>query len=383
MVISFLLLLLPVAAASGWFVARQSQAQQTPKEDHSFVQGYLVGLNYLLNEQPDKAVDTFIKMLEVDSETVETHLALGALFRRRGEVDRAIRIHQNLIARPQLPKQLRSQALLALAQDYLKSGMLDRAERLFIEINDLEGEYQITALSYLLDIYQQQKRWDAAIGIANKLLAKGKPMQKHIAHYYCELAMQAYSYDNRSKIMDLLQQALSNDSHCARANLLLGSFELEQENYDNALNCYQQIKFQDADFIGEALAPISFCFDKLERQEHYPQYLQTCLNEIPGTPVILAYTNYLCREQGLNAAIEFLAHQLHLHPSIRGLQRLVELYLEDTTQKARADLVSLQETMSKFIKHNPAYRCIHCGFTSKMLHWLCPGCKEWGAVKPA
>ena len=209
MIIDLLLLLLPVAAASGWYAAKRSIDANTHKDNDGFTRPYLVGLNYLLNEQPDKAVDVFIKMLEVDSEMVETHLALGTLFRRRGEADRAIRIHQNLIARPNLSKELRLQALLALGEDYLKAGVLDRAERVLLEFTEIaSGEIAIIGLRHLLDIYQQEKRWDLAINIANKLLTHGEPYQRNIAHYYCELALQAKAQSQLEQTQRYLKRAL-------------------------------------------------------------------------------------------------------------------------------------------------------------------------------
>ncbi len=206
MMLDLLLLLLPIAAVSGWYggYKHKSSAAQKP---NFLPRDYFIGLKYLIDEQPDKAVDIFIKMLEVNSDTVETHLALGGLFRRRGEVNRAIRIHQNLIARPQLVKGQRVQALSELAQDYMRAGVLDRAENLFLELLELDKGNEAN-FRYLLHIYEQQKDWEQAITIARKL----HNMQPAIAHYYCELG------DHK--------KALLMDKNCVRATLLQGAMHI-------------------------------------------------------------------------------------------------------------------------------------------------------------
>ncbi|MCK5360007.1 MAG: lipopolysaccharide assembly protein LapB, partial [Gammaproteobacteria bacterium] len=158
----WLLLLLPLAAISGWIASRQDERIRSRKCGADIPSDYFKGLNLLLNEQPDKAIEVFIKVLEVDSETVETHLMLGNLFRRRGEIERATRIHQNLIARPKLDRYQCSQALFELAQDYLKAGLLDRAENLLLEYAEVEKDPE-PALRQLLYVYQQEKEWDQAI----------------------------------------------------------------------------------------------------------------------------------------------------------------------------------------------------------------------------
>jgi len=166
--LNLLWLLLPVAAASGWWVARHTELVSQARKKSSLTSDYFKGLNYLVNEQPDKAIEVFIRVVEVDSETIETHLALGSLFRRRGEVDRAIRIHQNLIARPSLNREQRTQALLELGQDYMNAGLLDRAESLFLELVELDA-HTVRALQLLADIYEQEKDWQACLDIVEQL----------------------------------------------------------------------------------------------------------------------------------------------------------------------------------------------------------------------
>jgi hypothetical protein len=163
-----LLLLLPVAVYFGWWLARAIERRSSGKRKRLFSDQYFQGLNYLLNEQPDKAIQVFLELAEVNQETVETHMALGNLFRRRGEVDRAIRFHQNIIAKHGLQPEQRTQALLELGEDYMRAGLLDRAERLFSELIETDA-HTPSALRSLLDIYQQEKDWDKALEQAQRL----------------------------------------------------------------------------------------------------------------------------------------------------------------------------------------------------------------------
>jgi lipopolysaccharide biosynthesis regulator YciM len=198
-------LLLPLAAASGWLAARFEQKRHA-RQSFDLPSAYFKGLNFLLNEQPDKAIEVFMRVLEVNSDTVETHLALGNLFRRRGEVERAIRIHQNLIARPTLDKEQRSHALLELGQDYLKAGLFDRAENLFLELAEIRAHSE-QALKLLLHIYQQEKEWEKAISITRKLArVSGKNLDEMIAHFYCELADHDYARKNYSAAREHLKR---------------------------------------------------------------------------------------------------------------------------------------------------------------------------------
>lgn len=380
MITELLFLLLPIAATSGWYAGRCSSSAKN--NDSPLSRDYLVGLNYLLNEQPDKAVDLFIKMLEVDSETVETHLALGVLFRRRGEVDRAIRIHQNLIARPQLPKQQRIEALLALGQDYLRAGVLDRAERLLLEVVEEDHLYTSIALNNLLDTYQQQKRWEEAIKVAHRLLMKGEAVSPNIAHYFCELAAIARTQGQDEQAQRYLKQALAADAHCVRASLLQGELSIKSANFKAALQAYQHVKKQDPDFLSETIIPVVKSYEHIGEEAELIDYLQTSLQAHPRTSLILAIADRLKQKQGSVFAVEFIAEQLHRYPSLRGLQQLIALQLEVAEGKARENLLLLQALIVSLLKNKPVYRCINCGFSSKILHWLCPTCRNWNTVKP-
>lgn len=380
------LLLVPIAAACGWYAAKRefchNHEQQQAHNPSQFHQDYFKGLNYLINEEPDKAVDVFIRLLEVDSDTVETHLALGNLFRRRGEVDRAIRVHQNLIARPQLNKPYKLQAMSALGQDYLRAGVLDRAEKLFLQLVNI-GQQNEASLCFLLNIYQQEKDWLKAIEIAKKLAAITQQSQDVlIAQYYCELAEQAQTAGDSVGAYQYLKQAVAADARCVRASIISANLAKDAENYKEAMRFYRKVSTQDADYLSEIIEPLGFCYRKLEREQEYIDYLYECLKKYPRISIVLAISQYLQMKDGDKEAIEFIAQYIHGQPSLRGLHHLVGLYLFNASGDTKDKLSMLQNFMNRLLHDKPIYRCKHCGFSCKTLFWLCPGCHYWVTIRP-
>lgn len=374
-------LLLPVAAASGWWAAKRG----TSRQEVTVVErspGYFSGLNYLLNEQPDKAIDVFIKMLEVDSDTVETHLALGNLFRRRGEVDRAIRIHQNLIARPMLNREQRAQALLELGQDYMKAGLFDRAESLFNELGEM-NMFQAQALENLLTIYQQEKEWDKCLQVAKRLGQRsGKSRRKECAHYYCELAEEAQFRKDSVKTSQLLKKAQLSDEGCVRATMLQGAIEAANGSPKSAIRTLRQVEKQDPAYLSEVLPAIIECYRELGNRAELVRYLRQLYERHHSISSVLALTDFIQEDDGEEAAIRFLSSYLHAHPNLEGLDRMVRLSLHAGKSDAAESLQILQQILSKILEGRSAYQCVSCGFTAKTLHWQCPSCKSWSSIKP-
>lgn len=383
MLLQFALLLLPVAATCGWYIGKREHHEPRDHYGMNFLRrDYFKGLNYLINEQPDKAVDVFIRLLEVDSDTVETHLALGSLFRQRGEVDRAIRVHQNLIARPQLEKQYRVQALSALGQDYLRAGVLDRAERLFIELFEMGQENQ-DSLRYLLYIYQQEKDWHKAISVAHKLQnITGDSMAIRIAQYYCELAEQCREKGYITKARHYLKKAQDIDRDCVRASLICGSLEYDVGEYNAAIHYYKKVKNQDPDYITEIIQPLELCYQKIGGENKFIEFLYICLHKYPRISIVIAISEYLQRIQGTKVAIEFIAEQIKHQPSLRGVNHLVVMYMANSSGDTQNKLSLLKRFIDILLADKPIYQCIQCGYAGKTLFWLCPSCHRWSTVKP-
>lgn len=374
-------LLLPLAVASGWLAARMDQKHRQGN-GRDLPSAYFQGLNFLLNEQPDKAIEVFIQMLEVDSDTVETHLALGNLFRRRGEVERAIRIHQNLIARPTLDKSQRSLALLELGQDYLKAGLFDRAENLFLELAEIRVHTE-QALRFLVHIYQQEKEWDRAISASRKLArVAGRSQDEVIAQFYCELAEQAFAEQDFAQARRLVGDAFAVDRKCVRATILLGKIEAAQGRHREALKSWKKIEEQDPTYVGEVVGLVAASYQELQDEGGLYEYFDGLLRRHGGVTLMLALADVIKKRDGVQAAAEFVANWLRRQPSVQGLHGLLALNLVTADPSSQADLNLLQGIISELLEEHQGYLCQECGFRGKTLHWQCPGCHRWNSVKP-
>ncbi len=357
---------------------------------------YYKGLNYLLDGRPDGAIDAFIQALEVNSETLETHIALGNLLRKKGEVDRAIRIHQNLLARPSLPRSQVHQAHLELARDYISAGLLDRAERLLLELVVDSPEQRRTSQRHLLEIYQSERDWQRATEIATQLLprksilggssgemaAEERPqVLVALSHYYCEMGQEKLKQGELKEARQLLQRALGHDKCCVRASIMLGDVECRSGRYKQAIKALRKIRSQDPEFIPETIAILRQCHRELGDEQALKTYLAECVSSNPSATLVLAVAEDIRQSEGNAVAGEFLSTQLAKRPSLRGLSRLISLQMDATDGKARDNLDLLQVLVNRLVAERPVYRCIHCGFGGRQLHWFCPGCKCWGTMK--
>lgn len=379
----WLLLLLPLAAYTGWWTARRSMPDGGAGNGRkSLPQEYIQGLNYVLNEQPDKAIEVFIRMLEVDSETMETHLALGNLFRRRGEVDRAIRIHQNLIARPNLSREQRAMVLMELGMDYMRSGLLDRAEGLFLELVD-SGHFAVLAYRQLLEIYQQEKDWQQAISMARRLQSiADEPLQHVMAQFYCELAVLDLEQGNDKEARDNLRRALNLDPRCVRASILEGDIAVRHGKQRAAIKYYKRVVKQDPDYIPEIIQPLLECYQELGKQNEFIDYMKELLQAYHDVTPALYVTDIITQVEGEEAAVRFISDEMEEHPTVRGVDRLLEFAVARTQGETRESLAAIKNLTRRLLESRAAYRCQHCGFDAKRLHWQCPGCKRWNSMKP-
>jgi lipopolysaccharide biosynthesis regulator YciM len=376
-----LLLLLPVAAASGWWMAKRGEARRRRKSGTGLSSDYYRGLNYLLNEEQDKALEVFLRLMEIDSETIETHFALGGLFRRRGEVERAIRIHQNILARPSLEQSQRTVALLELAKDYMHAGLLDRAESLFWELVKQRTQ-AAEALGYLLTIYQRENEWEKAVDIARQLGgAKDKDTRPVIAHCYCEIAVSQQQEGAIDKAIVSLEKALSADPRSVRANILLGDLHFEQRDYAAAYRSYLKIFQLDEEFIPEVLDNILACITNGVPGHEFDNQIKTLSREGKSGMLIPGLAKYLYGTQGDGAAHDYINEQLRKNPNLKALKEWVELQqLKEHGSDVR--LATIDTVLDKVIRQLPSYQCRQCGYNSVVLHWQCPGCKTWSSTKP-
>lgn len=379
--IEWLLLLLPVAAASGWWAARRSDAHRVAS-GHPSDPTFFRGLNYLLNEQPDKAIDVFIKLAEVDGETAETHLALGSLFRRRGEVDRAIRIHQNLVARPNLSKEQRGFALYELGEDYMRAGLFDRAESMFGELVEMKL-HRRRALEGLREIYQQEKDWVRCLEVAEQLQSlTGESVRAEMAHYHCELAHEALKAGDAQAVDAQLRHARAANPQCVRAIMLQAEMEMARGDARAAVALYRRVAQQGPQYLPEVLPHLVEAFRETDRKDLLAE-LERLYRDCPSPPLVLTLADVLQSEKGDGAAIAFLVEYVSTHADLAGLERLLELDRPRLAAdvRTRETYRALQTVVEHLRSRQPDYQCEHCGFVARRPHWQCPSCKHWGSIK--
>lgn len=378
---NLLWLLLPVAAGLSWYLARRGSKRLSGAHVHRLRATYFRGLNYLLNEQADKAIETFLQIARLDEDAVEMQLALGNLFRRRGEVDRAIRVHQNLMSRSDLSAEQRSQALLELGEDYMRAGLLDRAESLFIDLASLNPN-SVPALRHLISIYQQERDWHKAIEYAERLSRIADPQGDLIAQYYCELAEQARAKAQLDKARQYLDLAFASEPNCVRGLILQGHMAFEEGRCAGAIEAFEQVVGLDGDFAPQVLAPLMACYERERQMARAEAFLRALVESYPGVSPTLMLARLIEKNAGAEAARDFLSRHLRQNPTIKGLMALVESHLESGARAERDDLRAIGDIVGKLLASKPVYRCNRCGFGAKGHHWQCPSCKSWHAVKP-
>lgn len=374
-----------MALALGWWLGRKERRRRSPPPGTmgELSRDYFVGLNYLLNEQPDAAIETFIKALEVNSDTIDTHIALGNLFRSRGESDKAVRVHQNLFARPSLTKEQAARVQLELAKDFMSAGLLDRAEKLLSELAGQNNPTGQASQLLLVDLYEREKEWQKAIHtISPSMLKVSLQLRKAAAHYACELAAIQLGKNNFVPARKLLKQASAFDSACIRATLLMAQLELQSGSAKAAIRILLRIPDQDPAFIPVMLQTLVDAYQVLEQPKELVNTLEKILIKHNYTSVIIHLAETLRQKGRHQEALEKVDHYMLRQGSLKGVDYLINLYLHQAGGEERAHLLTLRNLTHQLLQQKPEHQCENCGFESKQLYWQCPKCREWGRIKP-
>lgn len=383
---ALLLALLVAAVATGWWLGRRERPSTSRPPSPSLARDYFVGLNYLLNDQQDQAIETFIGALEVNSDTIETHIALGNLFRSRGEADRAVRIHQNLLARPTLSVSQGEKIQLELSRDFLHLGLHDRAERLLQNLVNDAGDAQLRQAARLLlvDLFEREAEWQAALDIAQPhLVQHSDDIRRAAAHWLCEIAEQARQHASPALARRHLKQALAMDPACIRANLLLAQMAHRTGHYRDAIRLLMRIPEQDRAFIPTMLEPLRLAYQMLDDDSSLISSLERLLEYAPYTSIIILLAQTLHRRDGNTAAAHALVtQQLNREPSLGAVDYLMKLYRQSAQGEEDERILLLQRHTQALLSALPRHRCRRCGFSGDQLHWQCPSCRTWGATKP-
>ncbi len=392
------LLAIPLVFALGWTAAR-IDVRQMLNEQGALPRSYFKGLNFLLNEQPDKAIDAFVEVARLDPETVELHFALGSLFRRRGETERAIRVHQNLVNRPDLPVNERDHALYELGQDFLRAGMLDRAEESLRML--MAGEYALPSKRVLLELYQVEKEWRKAIEAARELRQAGdEGYTVQIAQFCCELAQECIAAKAPEEAVQWLEQALSENPANVRANILLGDVALSLGKPAEALQRWKGIEQQNAAYlplVAERIMKTSI--DTGDRDAGLAWLRRQFDSRLGGELLDVAY-KYEREIAGTRTALQTMRQQMRRQPSFGALTKVYEAEVElagSTDEKVQpeatgnpetileapvGDLVVARDLLKQRTRNLARYTCHECGFRARLFYWQCPGCSRWETYAP-
>jgi lipopolysaccharide assembly protein B len=374
------LLALPIFFGMGWMAARVD-IKSLLSESRALPSSYFRGLNFLLNEQPDKAIEAFLQVAKENPQTVELQFALGSLFRRRGEVDRAIRMHQDLVNREDLPAEDRREASFELAEDYFKAGLLDHAEQVLVKM--AESDPSADVHRQLLDIYIQEKDWAKAIDAAKKLEASAKRnYQKEIANYYCELAITERIHARGVPAEEYLRLALEANRKCVRANLLRGEWLARDGRHEDAIEAWKAIEPQDAAYLGLAAEGMLESYRALGRLGEGLTLLRGLQHRYPGLDLLNVVYQATAEQEGDEAAWRLVRDEVRRNPTLVGLDRLIDAELVRTQPERRQDLQLMKSLVHSHAEALAVYLCGNCGFRARQFHWQCPACGGWETFPP-
>lgn len=377
----FLFLLLPVAAGYGYLMGKNSQSHAQQKEAKRLSKHYFRGLNFLFTDQTDKAADTFIKMISLDKDSADIHISMGNFFQHRGELDRAIRIHQNVVQREELTEYQRSLALKSLATDYFLAGFLERAEQSFIGLVD-SGFHIPFATKKLFDIYNITKEWDKAVELASRLTPSEQLPVNEIAHLQahalCELALIT---DDPKAAEQLVLNAVELFPDLIRGYFVLGDLAFQQSRFAEAFDYWSRIPRIDPEWVSEAIPLLEKTVEQLQNWQEFDLFLepfwQSCATSY------IAKTKLISKFGDLAEAKRVLAGEVKKNPTLRGFKQMLEFYLEEMSEPELIErFQQLRELLDDQIVTKPKYRCFDCGFSSRVLYWNCPACKQWSSIKP-
>lgn len=332
-----------------------------------------------LDDLSDDAVRAIAQAAEQQPALAELQLTLGAVFRRRGEVDRAIGIHQSLLSNIDLGGTLRSSAQYELARDFQKAGLMDRAEELLTQLIDA-GVSTVPVLESLLSIHEQARDWRPAIAAAERLQAvQARDLGKTLANYHCELAEQLLAEGDKSSAKRLARRALDLNPRSVRASMMMGAMAEQGGDPIAALRAYRKVPAQDSRFISEVLAPLERCAREIGHPEMFAEFIEEAEQQYPPSGAIVKTRARLIGEKGGDAG-HYLMSRLAQHPHWSGLLAWIEV--QAARNAVEPELAALRDTLHQRLDARPAYRCDNCGLASNLLFWQCPSCKHWDVVLP-
>ena len=379
-----LFVLLVIALAAGWWLGRHSRGSFGSGNSRQRVaptRDYFIGLNYLLNDEPDDAIDIFTDSLEMTPANLETYLALGKLLRRRGKVDRSIAVYQDLLGKGHFKPEQLNEIRINMAHSFIAAGLLDRAEQILDDLKKEKGTIKYRALVLSVNIFQQEKDWHMGVQAVAELVKVCPPEQRQgfqrvASHFYCEMAAVELAREHVTRARELLQEAQSLDKGNPRASMLRGELESRSGNDRDALKHYLNVQKQNPAFIADIFDALVDVFRRSGKERALEKFISDCRETANNASVLIQVAGFLEQTQGRDVASNFLREKLQRNASLQLLQAFVEL-----GQGADQDMAITLSVLKEYIEGTAQYQCQNCGFELKTLHWLCPSCSQWGTVQ--
>ncbi len=373
------LLLFPAFFALGWLAARVDmrsvlrQAKEVPA-------GFFRGLDALVEEDSGGAVKALAEVARQQPAVQELPLTLGKLYRKRGENDRAIRLHQQMLESTDLPSEQRDAVRFELAQDFRKAGLVDRAEEILLKL--LDGNMGLAARRQLLDIYQQDRDWEKAIATARELRSDAHSYQHEVAQYHCELAQGELYKSNYAEARRHVVEALAANRKCVRASLILGDIEFAEGRLEEAIAAWQGIEKQNFEYLSMAAERLFDAYEKLGKPGEGIALLRGYQKTFPQLELTDLLYQKVATYEGEARALEAAREAVHARPSLNGVYRLIESQMDGLTPEGRLDAEVIRALVFKHAQRLTVHRCKCCNFRSRAFFWHCPACGEWESFTP-
>ncbi|SET81280.1 lipopolysaccharide assembly protein LapB [Thalassotalea agarivorans] len=379
--LELLFLLLPVAMAYGWFMGRNSVKQNRHSEKQDLSSKFSTGLNYLLSNQQDEAIDYLLEALNLEDDTVEAHFAMANLFRKRGELDRALKIHEHLVLQKHLPNQYKHQAIFELAKDFYTAGLYDRAEAMFVRLLKVK-QYRSRSLDFLLQIYQSTKDWQLGIALERIVRKVNDKKLKHgLANFYCEIASGHMAKDENIEALEALEKALDLDPLSCRSNQLMANIYEKNEQYQQAIDKYVAIYDQDKEYFPDVIDAMQACYEALDEEDKFIAELKRMHDETGSASLLIKYAQFIEQRQGTHKAASIMLSAMKRRPTISGFKHFVNMQASSEAESGE-QLAVIKELISAYLSDKHRYNCRNCGFNSSVHYWSCPSCHEWEQLKP-
>lgn len=382
--VELLALLLPIAAATGWYAAQKKyRSAHLRARTTAFHQSFTRGVELLLLDRMSEALEALAPVIQSNREGLDLQLAVGHLYRRKGFVETALAIHQSLAEREDLSPQQRDFVAFQLGLDYLAAGLLDRAEAAFRGLLE-STKYRVESLRQLLKIYQNERDWVQAIDCARELrMTQSRNGSGSVAQFFCELARNAGLKGDVAEAERLLRLALEDDARCVRATIALGNLCMDAGDWGGAAEVFANVEQQDPAFVSEVLPQWASCFDRMGKPSGLHSELRRIFLAYGNEEVACFLVDRIRRMEGEGAAREFLRESLGLRRSAKlGYKLLRSLGARFAAEEDRADLQLILASRPDPLAEPRGYRCSRCGFQGQELHWNCPSCQNWETIKP-